>query len=349
MSDAEEILFERRGNIAIVTLNRPKALNALTHDMCVALKARLDAWAMDAAVHAVVIRGAGEKAFCAGGDIRKLYEEGRAGSDYPARFYGDEYRLNAAIHHFPKPYIALIDGFVMGGGVGVSVHGSHRVVGENVKFAMPETGIGLFPDVGGSYFLPRLPHRLGMYLGLTGARFGADDCLYAGLADAIVPAERFDELIDALAANPLQSGHAVSAIVASFAREGAKAPIADHEKVIEDCFSLGSVEGIIEALQAGNDWAQKQAEIILSKSPTSLKLTFRQIREGAGLDFDDCMRMEWRMVCHVMRGHDFYEGTRAVVIDRDNAPKWCPASLEEVDDAEIDRYFQTPQIGELRL
>lgn len=349
MSDADEILFDRRGHIAIVTLNRPKALNALTHGMCVALKTRLDEWAMDADVHAVVIRGAGEKAFCAGGDIRKLYEEGRAGSDYPARFYGDEYRLNAAIYHFPKPYIALIDGFVMGGGVGVSVHGSHRIVGENVKFAMPETGIGLFPDVGGSYFLPRLPHRLGMYLGLTGARFGADDCLYAGLADAIVPAERFDELIDVLAANPLQSGHAVSAIIASFAREGAKAPISNYANVIEDCFSLGSVEEIIDALQAGNDWAQKQAEIILSKSPTSLKLTFRQIREGAGLDFDDCMRMEWRMVCHVVEGHDFYEGTRAVVIDRDNAPQWRPASLAEVDVAEIERYFQTPKIGELRL
>src|ERR1700761_7692949 len=190
MSSDAEIIFEQRGAIGLVTLNRPKALNALTHDMCLKLKTQLDVWQANRKVGAVVVQGAGDRAFCAGGDIRALYESGKAGTGYAFDFYHDEYLLNATIKHFPKPYVALIRGFVMGGGVGVSVHGSHRIADETTLFAMPETGIGLFPDVGGSWFLPRMPGAIGMYRALTGARLKTQDALYAGVATHFVPAAK---------------------------------------------------------------------------------------------------------------------------------------------------------------
>ena len=182
----EDLLFEQRGPLVVVTLNRPKALNALTHEMALALETRLKRYAGDDSVQAVLVRGAGERAFCAGGDIRRLYDTGRAGERYPYEFYRDEYRLNALIHHYPKPYIAFIDGICMGGGVGLSVHGSHRIVSERLVFAMPETGIGLFPDVGGSYFLSRLPGEIGMYMAMTGARLTPADAVFAGVGDCLI-------------------------------------------------------------------------------------------------------------------------------------------------------------------
>src|ERR1051326_5226588 len=191
----DDVLFERRGALGLITLNRSKALNALTRDMCIAMRAKLGEWARDEAVKTVAIRGDGERAFCAGGDIRALYNAGMEKSPSAIDFYRDEYRLNAAIKHFPKPYVALLHGIVMGGGVGVSVHGSHRVGNETVSFAMPETGIGLFPDVGGSYFLPRLPGEIGMYVALTGERLNAADSLYAGVLTHIVPASATEELL----------------------------------------------------------------------------------------------------------------------------------------------------------
>src|ERR1700741_2070671 len=196
----DEILFERRGVVGLITLNRPKALNALTHGMCVAMKAQLDAWVRDGAVETVVVQGAGDRAFCAGGDIRSLYESGKAGTPYAREFYRDEYRLDATIKHYPKPYVALIHGIVMGGGVGISVHGTFRVVDETTTFAMPETGIGLFPDVGGSYFLPRGEGQIGMYLALTGARLKTVDTLYSGVATHFVPSADWPALIADLAA-----------------------------------------------------------------------------------------------------------------------------------------------------
>src|ERR1051326_4913372 len=191
----DDVLFEQRGAVGVITLNRPKALNALTQDMCLRMKAQLEDWAKASNIKTVVIRGAGERAFCAGGDIRALYDSGKAGTPYALDFYRDEYRLDAAVKHFPKPYVALLHGIVMGGGVGVSVHGSHRVGNETVSFAMPETGIGLFPDVGGSYFLPRLPGEIGMYVALTGERLNAADSLYAGVLTHIVPASATEELL----------------------------------------------------------------------------------------------------------------------------------------------------------
>jgi len=335
VTDEPEVLFEHRGAIGLITLNRPKALNALTHGMCLSMKAQLDEWARTASVKAVVIRGSSEKAFCAGGDIRALYESGKNGTPYALDFYRDEYRLDATIKHFPKPYIALIRGIVMGGGVGVSVHGSHRVADESTVFAMPETGIGLFPDVGGSYFLPRCPGDIGMYLALTGARLKTVDALYAGVATHFVRAADWDTLIEELVA-----GRAPNDAVN---RAGESLPpgfLAEHRDAIDRNFSKNSVEEILAALDADHtDWSRDTAKTMRTKSPTSLKLAFRQNREGKKLEFDDCMRMEYRMVNRVVAGHDFYEGVRATIIDKDGAPNWSPAELSGVSEADVDAYF----------
>lgn len=345
MTEDAEVLFERHGALGLITLNRPKALNALTHDMCVRMKAQLDQWAKDDAVKAVAIRGAGDRAFCAGGDIRALYESGKAGTPYALAFYRDEYILNATIKHYPKPYVALIQGINMGGGVGVSVNGSHRIAGEGMVFAMPETGIGLFPDVGGSYFLPRCPGEIGMFLGLTGFRLKTADSLYAGIATNFIPTARWETLLKALA----------DGTVPDTAIEGLKDTVPDtflveHRSAIDRIFAANSVEEILAGLDAEHeDWTDDIATTIRSKSPTSLKIAFHQIREGRNLDFDACMRMEYRMVNRIVAGHDFYEGVRAVIIDKDNAPKWQPAELSGVSEADVDAYFAPLGEKELKL
>jgi enoyl-CoA hydratase len=332
MTDTPDILFDVTDGLALVTLNRPSALNALTLDMIRAFHAKLDAWAEDAAVRLVVVRGAGEKGFCAGGDIRALYD-GR-GAAITADFFRAEYRLNHAIFHYPKPYIALMDGITMGGGVGVSVHARHRVVCEATVFAMPETGIGLFPDVGGSYFLPRMPGKLGVYMALTGARLRAADCLYGGIVDAFVPTGRHEELIAALRGGDIQSA------LRRFVGNVGMAPLVEHRATIDRCFAGETVEAIVRALECeGTDWAAAVLRTMAGKSPTSQKIALRQIGLGAGLGFDDCMRMEYRLSQHLMAAHDFFEGVRAVVIDKDQAPRWQPARLEEVTDAAVAEYF----------
>jgi enoyl-CoA hydratase len=341
----DDVLFEQRGAAGVIILNRPKALNALTQDMCLRMKAQLEDWAKDSNIKAVVIRGQGERAFCAGGDIRALYESGKAGTPYALDFYRDEYRIDAAIKHFPKPYVALIHGIVMGGGVGVSVHGSHRVAAESAVFAMPETGIGLFPDVGGSYFLPRCPGQVGMYLALTGARLKTTDCLYAGVATHFVPQAKWETLLERLA-----SGTAPDPALEGLADDVPDTFLETHRKTIDSIFALESVEAILAALDAeGTDWAGETATTLRSKSPTSLKVTFRQIREGARLEFDDCMRMEYRMVNRIVAGHDFYEGVRAAIIDKDGAPKWQPADLAGVGESDVDAYFAPLGDKELTL
>lgn len=335
MSDEAEILFEQHGAVGLITLNRPKALNALTHAMCVSMKAQLEAWAHDASVRCVVIRGEGERAFCAGGDIRSLYDSGKAGTPYAFEFYRDEYLLNAAIKHYRKPYIALLGGIVMGGGVGVSVHGSHRIADDTMLFAMPETGIGLFPDVGGSYFLPRLSGELGLYLGLTGARLKTADALFAGIATHVVSKAKREALL-----SRLSEGEAPDEVLEALGEKNEAAPLAELSRRVDAVFSTQSVEEILRRLDdTGDAWALDTAKTIRTKSPTSTKLAFRQIRNGRSLDFDDCMRMEFRMVHRVIAGHDFYEGVRATIIDKDGQPKWRPATLAEVSDHDIDAYF----------
>ena len=346
----DEVLFERRGALGHILLNRPKALNALTLNMCELMTAQLKAWAQDDAVKAVVIRGAGEKAFCAGGDVVRLYEDGKAGRDYPYRFWSTEYRLNTLIKRYPKPYVALIDGIVMGGGVGVSVHGGYRVATDRTMFAMPETGIGLFPDVGGGYFLPRLPGHVGMYLGLTGKRLKGDDCVALGLAEAFVPHDRLADLEASLAGGAVGDLDEVSFLIGRFAEPVKGAPVAAERTSIGRHFGLGSVEEIIDSQEKdGGEWAAEQVRTLRTKSPTAMKVTFRQIREGAALSFEDNMRMEWRIANRCAVGKDFYEGVRALLIDKDNAPRWSPATLAEVTDADVAAYFAPLPGNELDL
>lgn len=343
MTGEPEVLFEKRGSLGLITLNRPKALNALTRDMCVQMKAQLDQWASDAAVKSVAVISAGEKAFCAGGDIRVLYGSGKNKTPYALDFYRDEYILNAAIKHFPKPYVAFIKGIVMGGGVGVSIHGSHRIADESTIFAMPETGIGLFPDVGGTYFLPRIRGEIGMYMGLTGARLKAADCLYTELATAFVPAANTMTVLEKLAA-----GAPPEEAMSGLAADPGQAPLIEASADIERIFARESMEAILKALdEDGSEWARNTAKILCTKSPTSLKIAYRQIREGAKCEFDDCMRLEFRIVNRVVAGHEFYEGVRATIIDKDGAPKWDPARLEDVKDTDIDAYFAP--LGEKEL
>jgi enoyl-CoA hydratase len=336
-----EIEFEQRGRAGLITLNRPKALNALTHGMAVVLHAQLDLWADDRSVDTIVIKAQGDRAFCAGGDIRALYDWGRAKDPKVIQFYHDEYRLNARIKSYPKPYVALIDGIVMGGGVGVSIHGSHRAFSERAIFAMPETGIGLFPDVGGSYFLPRCPGQMGIYLGLTGARVKVDDALALGLATHAIRADGIAGYIDQFAAGK----HPDEVLPQS----SAQGPSMALRPLIDQCFSATSMEEILARLAASdNPEAQNIHKSLASKSPTSLKVTLRQLRLGAQLDFADCMRMEYRLTNRFMAGSDFYEGVRAIIIDKDQAPKWQPSDLAAVDDAMVDRYF-APLAQELAL
>ncbi|MBZ0214918.1 MAG: enoyl-CoA hydratase/isomerase family protein, partial [Fimbriimonadaceae bacterium] len=280
MSSEAEVLFSRRGRAGIITLNRPKALNALTHNMVRRIHPQLQQWERDPDIARVLIEGTGDKAFCAGGDVRALYDLGKAQDPAFLDFYREEYRLNTYIKRYSKPYIALIDGIVMGGGVGVSVHGSHRIAGDNIMFAMPETGIGLFPDVGGTYFLPRCPGEIGMYMGLTGARLNAADALYAGVATHCVPGSGFAELRDRLTEEK-DIDHVLGDLV--HAPQGGKLP--SVRQVIDQCFAAPSIEEIIAKLRGldGENaaWSMKTADIVGTKSPTSLKISFRQIREGS--------------------------------------------------------------------
>lgn len=344
--ESSDILFERCGAAGIVTLNRPKALNAVTLDMVHALTRQLDAWAKDAAVTRVVITAAGERAFSAGGDIRALYDLGRAGKlDEMRTFWRDEYPLNTAIKRYPKPYVALIDGIVMGGGVGVSIHGSHRVAGDRYTFAMPEVSIGFFPDVGATWFLPRMPGELGMWCALTGDRLKTADAVAAGVATHHVKSARFPELLDALCGNV-----SVDATIAAFAEPAGEGAVTARRAEIDRLFAADSVESILASLDAaGTDWAKATAATIRTKSPTSLKLALQQVRRGRDWSFEDCMRCEFRIVSRIVDGHEFYEGVRAVIVDKDNAPRWKPATLGEVSDAEIERYFAPLGADELRL
>ncbi len=343
----DEVLFEKRGRAGIITLNRPKALNALTLAMVDAMHPQLEAWRTDDQVEIVIVKGAGERAFCAGGDIRALHDSGKAGTPYVIDFYAHEYRLNTLIKRYPKPYIALINGIVMGGGVGVSVHGVARVCGEGTMFAMPETGIGLFPDVGGTFFLPRLGGELGMYLGLTGTRLDVVDAKHAGIATHVVPAAKHEELIKELA----EGDHTYERTLARFAvAPDNKSKIAGLQQWIDGHFVHDSVEAIVGSLESGTSlFAAETLKSLKTKSPTSLKITFRQIREGRRMGFEDCMRLEFRLTNRFMRGHDFYEGVRAVIVEKDNAPKWNPPTLEGVTDRDVAAYFDPLPEGDLEL
>jgi enoyl-CoA hydratase/carnithine racemase len=319
-----DIWFETKGDMAWAILERPKALNSLDLTMIDRLAEWLVASGADNNVSALAIRAGDGPSFSAGGDVRALFAA-RADRAALYRFYWQEYRLNRAIRRCPKPYVAVIDGLVMGGGAGVSINGSHRIVGPGARFAMPETGIGFFPDVGASWFLSRCPGQIGLYLGLTGAQLDPADMLYAGLATHYLPA-----------GNSLADFRDIAHL------PGAPGPaaLAERRAAIDRCFAGDSVEAILAALEIeGGDWARQIVSVLRQKSPVALKVAFRQLRQGATLDFEGAMVMEYRLARHFMAGHDFFEGVRAAVIDKDRQPAWRPATLAEVDSDLVDSYF----------
>jgi len=349
MTDDREIICEIRGAAGVVVLNRPKALNALSLGMVRELARALDAWENDPQVTRVVVISTSEKAFSAGGDIRWLHDCGKAGRhDEMLAFWGEEYIHNHRIKTYPKPYVALIDGIVMGGGVGISLHGSHRIAGDRYLFAMPEVGIGFFPDVGATYALPRLDGGFGSFLALTGERVGAADAISSGLATHGVPSERMAELADALT----RPG-AIDDILAGFTLQRGPGPLHGERAMMAEAFTAATLPEVIQRLrqaaESGSGFAGKLLQTIAVKSPTSVAIAFEQMRRGGDLDFAEAMRTEYRIVSRIARGHDFYEGVRAVVIDKDQAPRWQPSTLDAVDPAAIAAYFAPLGTGELKL
>jgi len=341
-----EILFERLGHAGLITLNRPAALNALSHAMVRALAGALAGWQDDPDVRLVIVRANG-RAFCAGGDIRAVYDAGR-GAPGQKDFFRDEYRLNAAIKAFPKPYVALVDGYIMGGGAGIAAHGSHRVFAEKAIFSMPETGIGFFPDVGSSFFLSRMPNEIGLYCGLAAARLARGDALHTGVATHAAPAAAFDAIVAAL------SEYAdVDAVLGRHAEAVAAETLGAVDATIARVFATGPVESILARLDALEgaqaEWAARTAAAIRGKSPTSLRIALRQIRAARELEFDNCIRLDWRIASAILDDHDFYEGVRAVLVDKDQSPRWNPATLDAVDPGVIEGHFVAPLDGDIPL
>lgn len=341
---APHVLVRAEGRVGRLTLNRPEALHALTTPMCLAMSAALRAWQDDPAVTVVLIDHAeGTRGFCAGGDIRMLAESGAKDGAEARAFFHAEYRLNHLIHAFPKPIVALIDGITMGGGVGVSVHGAFRIATERTVFAMPEAGIGLFPDVGGGWFLPRLPEpELGTWLALTGARLKGQEVATAGIATHFVPSELLGA-VRAQIAGAADTHDPARALASGLAAldEAAHAPIVPAPGALIPLFGHDSVEAILDALKAdGGDWARAQAAAIEAKSPQTLKVALRQLRAGARLtSFAENMAMEYRIGARVVMRHDFREGVRAAIVEKDNAPRWDPPTLSGVTDALLDEIF----------
>ncbi|MGB6976333.1 MAG: enoyl-CoA hydratase/isomerase family protein [Gammaproteobacteria bacterium] len=340
------ILFEeypgKDGKIGVITLNRPEALNALTLPMCVALEQQLSIWEEEDAIKAVVIQGAGQRGFCAGGDLRVLYETKSEQVVKAKQFFCQEYRADWRVFNFPKPYIALLHGIVMGGGVGISIPGSHRLVAEDLVWAMPETGIGIFPDVGTSYFLIRCPGKTGLYLGLTGTRLGAADAVALGFADAIMPRNQFAAFFDTLLATSLgdKPYSVITELMQQFVISTEPPKLSAQQKIINKCFAASSVEGIIQGLQQQpQEWAQQTAATLLKRSPTSLKVTYRLLQPGKKLDYGDCLRTDYRLANRFLVHPDFLEGIRAALIDKDLQPHWSPNHLQQITEQDVAAFF----------
>ncbi|KAM9486692.1 3-hydroxyisobutyryl-CoA hydrolase, mitochondrial [Clarias gariepinus] len=350
-----EVLMEKVERAGVITLNRPKTLNALNLSMIRLIYPQLKKWEKDPQTDLVIIKGAGDKAFCAGGDVRAIAEAGKIGGSLVEDLFREEYILNNAIRTYRKPYVALIDGITMGGGVGLSVHGRFRVATEKTLFAMPETAIGLFPDVGGGYFLPRLQGKLGLFLALTGFRLKGRDVQRSGVATHFVQSGKIADLEKDLVSLNSPSAGNVAAVLDSYQEQSTldiEKPfvLQQHIEDIDRLFEGRSVEEILEKLEKDQStFAQKQVEILSKMSPTSLKLTFRQLQAGASLTLQEVLVMEYRLSQACMRGHDFYEGVRAVLIDRDQSPKWKPATLAEVSEQYVEESFASLGDKDLKL
>ena len=333
----DEVLFAVEGRAGRIRLNRPKAIHALTHGMCSAMLAQLAAWRADPAVAIVLLDHAEGRGFCAGGDIRAIAESG-AGDGVAARaFFADEYRLNHLLFTYAKPIVAFLDGIVMGGGVGIAQPARFRVATERTMFAMPESGIGLFPDVGGGWYLSRLPGRTGEYLALTGARLNGAECVALGIATHYLPGEALEGVKAALAA----PGSDIAAILDAAAIAPPEAPILARREAIDRLFAAKTLEEILAALaDDGGEWATKQQAIVAGKSPLSCKVALRELAASRPLiDFADEMRMEYGIAAHICQRPDFLEGVRALIVDKDNAPRWDPSTPEGVTEHMIDTIF----------
>lgn len=345
----EEIIVRREGRAGRITLSRPKALNALTYKMLLAIADVLKSWAADPTIELVLLDGAGDRALCAGGDIRSLYDSRLHGPAFARKFWADEYHLNAYIKRYPKPYVAIQDGIVMGGGIGISSHGSHRIVTERSHLAMPETAIGLIPDVGGTWILGHAPGEAGLYLGLTGDALKAADAIHIGFADTFVPSSALEALKAALC-DP--QGGSVDAVVARFKQDAGASAVAALAPQIAEGFSAPTVEGIVSALGAmSGDWAAKTRTTLLGKSPKALKLSFAAIRQARALaTLEEALNVEYRLVCRLFEDGEFPEGVRALIVDKDRKPKWNPEALDGVSDALVHTYLAPfPDEQELKL
>ncbi|HEY2133681.1 MAG TPA: enoyl-CoA hydratase/isomerase family protein [Acetobacteraceae bacterium] len=334
MTTEATVVTSRDGRVGRILLNRPRALNALDLPMIRACAAILQTWRDDPHVQAVVIEGAGDRAFCAGGDIRAL-RDGQLSGDRASvdRFFAEEYALNLAIATYPKPYVALIDGICMGGGIGLSVHAPYRVATEFAGFAMPETAIGFFPDIGATFLLPRLPGELGMYLGLTGLRVSGADAVHAGLATHFTPRARLKDLSAALACDGV-------AALAGFAQTLPPFSFASHRPAIDHCFSAETVSGIVARLDAdGSAWSEAALQALRQVSPSALHWTLRALRRGRDLTLQQALDAEFALTRTTMAHPDFAEGVRAMVVDKDRKPVWQPARIEDVDPEVIDALF----------
>lgn len=332
-----EVLTAVEGKAGRIRLNRPRALHALNQAMCATMLEAVEAWRGDAAVEIVLIDHAEGRGFCAGGDVRRAAESGKGDGVEARAFFATEYRLNHRLFTYAKPVVAFMDGVVMGGGVGISQPARFRIATENTLFAMPETAIGLFPDVGGGWYLSRLPGRVGQYLALTGARIGGAECHALGLATHYIPAERLDTAKARLSDAPQEA----AGILDALSNESPFVAILEHREAIDRLFASDRLEDILAALEAdGGDWATEQLSVLRSRSPLSMKVALKLLLEGATMPtFEDEMRQEYAVAAHIVQRPDFAEGVRAVLVDKDNTPRWDPATPEAVTDHMIDRIF----------
>ena len=336
--ESHEVLSRVDNGVGFATLNRPKAINSLNQPMIDQLSAVLAKWEQDSEVSAVVLSGAGERGLCAGGDVVAIYHSARADGVEAKRFWYDEYLLNGRIGRFPKPYVALMDGIVMGGGVGVGAHANTRVVTDTSKVAMPEVGIGFIPDVGGAYLLSRAPGSLGLHAALTGAPFSGADAIALGFADHYVPHDKLDALREAIAADGVEQALATHAV------EPPPSQLAAQQEWIDQCYAGDTVADIVASLRnhegAGADPANDAADLMATRSPIALSVTLEAVRRAGELDtLEDVLAQDYRVSSASLRSHDLVEGIRAQLVDKDRNPKWSPASLDQVSQADVEAYF----------
>ncbi len=344
--ETNQVLFFEKNGVGVIMLNRPKALNALTHNMINNISVKLSDWAEDDSIQAVIIEGIGGRAFCSGFDIKDIAKLGQDNVE-SLKILREEYRLNYKIANYPKPYIAFLGGITMGGGIGVSIHGKYRIATEHTVFAMPEVAIGLFPDVGMGYVLSRYPDNIGLYLALTAKRIGLSDCMSLGIATHYVHSKNLTKLKSDIMKNPSD----IDKVIRKHSEEVQEAgDLTLHSDSIRKCFSYGSVDEIMQALKdEKTEWGNLTLETIKKMSPFSLELAFKQQQFAKKMSFKESISMEYGMVKVCLKRGDFFEGVRAMLIDKDNAPKWFPATLEKVVDSEVQECFEVSDKHDILL